>query len=114
MAVNPAELDEGVVAGAARLRDAQLRDGLRAGRSAAFTQLYEEHAARIYNLCLRLLGSPEDAQDVTQDVFLKAHRSSPGCAEDLRVEAWLYRVAVNACYDLLRAQGPSGHRGAPR
>lgn len=104
MAVNPAQVDEVVDAGAARLSHAQLRDGLRASRSAAFTQLYEEHAARIYNLCLRILGSPEDAQDVTQEVFLKAHRSLPGCAEDLRVEAWLYRVAVNACYDLLRAR----------
>jgi len=75
---------------------------LRAGDPAAFEQLYLDFAGSIYNICLRILRSPEDAEDVTQEVFIKAHQRLPGCADDFRLKAWLNRVAVNACYDHLR------------
>jgi len=77
---------------------------LRAGEADAFEQLYLDFAGSIYNVCLRLLRSPEDAEDVTQEVFIKAYRQLPGCADDFRLKAWLNRVAVNACYDLLRSR----------
>ena len=92
----------------AGLDDEQLLKGLRAGSSAAFSQLYRSQAAAIYNLCLHLLGSREDAQDVTQEVFTKACRRLPGCDVDFRVRPWLYRVAVNGCYDQLRTRRTRG------
>jgi RNA polymerase sigma-70 factor (ECF subfamily) len=72
-------------------------------RREAFTALHTEHASGVFNLALRLLGNREDAQDVSQDVLLKAYEklADPG---DLKQRAWLYRVTVNACYDRLRAR----------
>lgn len=72
-------------------------------RREAFAELHAEHASGVFNLALRLLGNREDAQDVSQDVLLKAYEklADPG---DLKQRAWLYRVTVNACYDRLRAR----------
>ena len=77
---------------------------LRAGDPDAFEQLYLDFAGSIYNICLRILRCPEDAEDVTQEVFIKAHQRLPGCADDFRLKAWLNRVAVNGCYDHLRSR----------
>jgi RNA polymerase sigma-70 factor (ECF subfamily) len=90
------------------LSDEQLLEGLRAGDAVAFSQIYRAQAVAVYNLCLRLLGNPEDAQDVTQEVFIKACRQLPGCDANFRVKPWLYRVAVNACYDQLRKRRSHG------
>ena len=103
MTVSPTSVSY-VTAAEAPWLDEQLLVGLRAGSPASFAQLYRERAASIYNLCLRILRSPQDAQDVTHEVFIKAFRQLPGCGQDFQVKAWLYRVAVNACYDLLRAR----------
>ena len=84
--------------------DDALLAGLRAGEPDAFEQLFLDFAGSIYNVCLRILSSPEDAEDVTQEVFIKAYKRLPGCADDFRLEAWLNRVAVNACYDHVRAR----------
>ena len=72
-------------------------------RRDAFAELHREHASGVFNLALRLLGNREDAQDVSQEVLLKAYEklADPG---DLNQRAWLYRVTVNACYDHLRAR----------
>ncbi len=104
MASRPADAQRTSQLTGAGCTDEQLLDGLRVGSEAAFAELYRAQATGIYNLCLRLLGSPEDAQDVTQDVFVKAYRQLPGRDAGFRVGPWLYRVAVNACYDQLRAR----------
>ena len=91
--------------GASGAPDADLVDGLRAGSRDAFEHLYELYRARIYNLALRIVQSPEDARDITQDVFVKVYRRLPGSGRsDLQLKPWLYRVAVNACYDHLRTR----------
>ena len=91
--------------GAGGAPDAGLVDGLRAGSRDAFEQLYELYRARIYNLALRIVRSPEDARDITQDVFVKVFRRFPGSRiTDTQLKPWLYRVAVNACYDHLRTR----------
>ncbi len=72
-------------------------------RREAFAALHREHASGVFNLALRMLGNREDAQDVSQDVLLKAYEKlgDPG---ELNQRAWLHRVTVNACYDHLRAR----------
>ena len=86
--------------------------GLQAGSTDAFERLYAEYHAAIYNLCARILCDREEAQDVTQDVFIKAFSRPPAADERLNLRAWLYRVATNACYNALRARtrhgGPGG------
>lgn len=71
------------------------------GDLAAFNLLVEAYQRQIYLLCLRMLGSVEAAEDVTQDTFLTAYQH----IARFRGEAfrpWLFRIAVNACTDELR------------
>ena len=82
----------------------RLATALRKGCPRAFEQLYTQLHGPIYNLTVRIVGDREAAADITQDVFLDAYRQLPSHHGKLRVEPWLYRVAVNTCYDHLRRQ----------
>ena len=75
----------------------------------AFNALVEHYQRSLFNLGLRMLGSPEAAEDATQDAFLAAyravHRFRGGAqtgGRQARFRAWLFRIGVNTCYDELR------------
>lgn len=74
------------------------------GDTSAFTTLVQRHETRVYNLCLRLLGSPEDALDAAQETFVTVLRKIDQFRGDAAFTTWLHRVAVNACYDEMRRQ----------
>ncbi len=84
--------------------DAALLHAARRGDPVAFQQLYQRHAPAIHSLVLRLCGSVETAEDITQDVFLKAMRFLPGLRAELPLRPWLKRTASNALIDLYRRQ----------
>lgn len=66
------------------------------------TQLYERFRRPIHSYIYRLLGSIEDADDLTQEVFLRAHAAWNNLYDRDNLSAWLYRIATNLCVDLLR------------
>ncbi|MFM7719493.1 MAG: RNA polymerase sigma factor [Actinomycetota bacterium] len=72
------------------------------GDADAFAELVRRHEARVYRIALRMTGRPEDARDATQEAFLSALRKLRSFRGDAAFTTWLHRVAVNACYDLLR------------
>ncbi len=67
-----------------------------------FERFYSESRGRIYNLAARVVGDPDDAADITQEVFLRAFAHPPDAYGRRHPEPWLYRVAMNVCYDHLR------------
>lgn len=67
----------------------------------AFNGLVDLHERGVFNLCLRMLGSREAAEDATQDAFLSAFRNA-GTFRGASFRAWLMRIAANACTDELR------------
>jgi RNA polymerase sigma-70 factor (ECF subfamily) len=84
----------------------------------AFNRLVEFYQRPLYNLCLRMLASTEAAEDATQEAFIAAYRAidrfrgtQPG-----GFRAWLFRIAVNACYDEMRRRRsrPSVSLNAPQ
>jgi RNA polymerase sigma-70 factor (ECF subfamily) len=79
----------------------------RQGDATAFSQLVDQHRARILRLCQRLLGNLEDAQDVAQETFLQAHVGLEGFRGGSRLYTWLYRIAVNRCRSALKRRGPA-------
>ena len=81
--------------------DARLVDGLRAGTPDAFAGLHERYATGIYNLALRVVRHGPDAEDITQDVLIRAFERLPQDREVL-LRPWLYRLTLNRCYDYLR------------
>jgi RNA polymerase sigma-70 factor (ECF subfamily) len=72
------------------------------GSGDAFGALVDRHGTRVYNLCLRILGDPDEAADASQDTFLAALRKLHTFRGDSAFTTWLHRVTVNACYDSLR------------
>lgn len=66
------------------------------------TQLYEQFRRPIHSYIYRLLGNQEDADDVTQEVFVRACTAWNGLYEHERLSPWLYRIATNLCVDMLR------------
>jgi RNA polymerase sigma-70 factor, ECF subfamily len=68
------------------------------GDSAAFSEIYDEYAARIYSYASRMVGSREDAEDITQDTFLLAFRNLKELREHAHFNQWLYRIARNEIY----------------
>jgi RNA polymerase sigma-70 factor, ECF subfamily len=74
----------------------------RSGDLAAFERLMRQHERLVLVTALRLAGNLSDAQDVSQEVFLKLYRNLGKMASGDVVAGWLYRVTVNACHDLRR------------
>lgn len=84
------------------MEEARLARAAAAGDGQAFARLYDRYEKPIYNYCLRLLGNEHDAQDATQDAFLKIMRRLPELG-DRQVEfgPYLYTIARNASYDMI-------------
>lgn len=72
------------------------------GEQDAFRMLVERYQQYVYALALRMLASPEDAEDAAQEAFLSAWRGLPNFRMDAKFSTWLYRLTVNAATDLLR------------
>jgi RNA polymerase sigma factor (sigma-70 family) len=92
-----------------RLRsDEQLVALFRAGHDEAFGTIHERYRARLLAYARQMLGgSRSDAEDVLQDVFLRAYNALRTDARDVALRAWLYRVAHNRCIDQLRRPAPT-------
>ena len=74
------------------------------GDDAAFNQLVLAYRKRILGTIARLIGRPEDVEDVAQEVFLRLYYSLDQLRTPEVFEPWLYRLTVNASYDYLRKQ----------
>jgi RNA polymerase sigma-70 factor (ECF subfamily) len=74
----------------------------RKGNRAAFQELVERYKRKVYAVALDMTGDHHDAEDISQDVFLKAFRSLPGFRGRASVNTWLYRMTVNTCIDRSR------------
>jgi len=72
------------------------------GETQLFRLLIERHQQHIFNLCYRMLRQFEEADDATQDTFLKAYRSLKQFRGDARLKTWLCRIARNECLNRLR------------
>jgi RNA polymerase sigma-70 factor (ECF subfamily) len=68
----------------------------------AYQRLVEPHRAELHAHCYRMLGSVHDAEDALQDALLRAWRALPRFEGRSSVRTWLYRIATNACLDLLK------------
>ena len=69
------------------------------GETEAFRDLVERSKINVYRLAFDLTGNHHDAEDVSQEVFVKAHRGLPGFRGNAKWSTWLYRITVNTCYD---------------
>src|SRR5437868_1501909 len=74
----------------------------RTGDADAWGELYAEYAPAIFRFCRRALPTREDAEDATMDVFMKLKDKLSQYDQSRSFTAWLYKVAANHCWDVLR------------
>ena len=85
------------------LSEEQLVTASRGGDRKAYAGLVRRHLRRVFAVCLGLLGDPDEAEDLTQETFLKGLARLPDLRDDERFEAWIVRIAQNLCRDHRRA-----------
>ncbi len=94
--------------------DATDLDKARSGDRSAFGRLVQQHQKRIYAAALHLLGNHADADDATQETFVRAYRALGGFDGRSEFFTWLYRIAVNTSLNFMRSgrrKGALGMRG---
>lgn len=89
------------------LTDEQLVENLRTVGPPAFAQLYHRYKHRVYAYCYRLLRHPQNAEDATQETFLKVHRSLDQLATVISLPAWILTIARNEAFMILRRTRPA-------
>src|SRR5579875_2043507 len=82
----------------------ELIERARSGDDNAFNQVVQAYRKRILGTIARLIGRPEDVEDVGQEVFVRLYYSLEQLRTPEVFEPWLYRLTVNAAYDYLRKQ----------
>jgi RNA polymerase sigma-70 factor, ECF subfamily len=83
-------------------RVSALLDRAQAGDLRAFEELIEPHVGRLYSYVARMVGDPVEAEDLTQEVALRAHRAINSFRGGAAFQTWLYRIATNLTVDALR------------
>lgn len=83
-------------------------DGCRRGDPKAFEEMVRETHRRAFTLAYRLVGDRQEAQDVTQEAYLRVFRSLRGFREEARFETWLYRIVTNTAMTHLSKRGRFG------
>lgn len=84
-----------------------------AGDQTAFRDLYRQHAGRVYALCLRLTGDTREADERTQDVFVRLWDKLRSFRGDSAFSSWLHRLAVNVVLSERRTTGRRERRVTP-
>jgi RNA polymerase sigma-70 factor (ECF subfamily) len=80
-------------------------EGMAQGDQRAFRELVERYKKKVYYLALDMAGNPVDAEDISQEVFLKVYRSFATFRKGAKLGSWLYRITYNASIDHLRRKG---------
>lgn len=98
--------------------DLDLVDRHRYGDREAFEEIYHRYSTLVYNLALRMAGDPEQAADLTQEIFLRIYRHLGKFRGRSTLKTWVYRVALNHCRSRLARRRPapqslSGEDGEP-
>ena len=68
----------------------------------AFQVLVDLFSKKVYNTCIGMLQNREDAEDVTQDIFIAIHLNSKEFKEESSLSTWIYRITVNKCLEFIR------------
>jgi RNA polymerase sigma-70 factor, ECF subfamily len=84
--------------------DRELVLTIRAGDASAFEQLVRRKTSKVYALCYRIIGNPEDAKDIAQLVFIKLWENLAKYDPKYAFDTWLYRMVTNVGIDFIRSR----------
>ncbi|HET9718719.1 MAG TPA: RNA polymerase sigma factor, partial [Solirubrobacteraceae bacterium] len=84
--------------------DARLVTLVREGRAGAFEAIYDRHHRGILSFCRHMLGDQHEAEDALQHTFMAAYSSLLASQQPIHLRPWLFAIARNRCYSVLRSQ----------
>jgi RNA polymerase sigma-70 factor, ECF subfamily len=88
------------------LTDEQLVEHIKVDEARGFAFLYHRYKHRVYAYCYRLLRHPQNAEDATQETFLKIHRSFQQLEHPASLQTWIFSIARNEAFTILRRAKP--------
>lgn len=88
--------------------DDALLAAIRQGDALAFEEIFDRYFPKVYSVALRVLDSPEDAEELTLDVFMKLHQRPVEQSRDGALGGWLYRTTLNAAFNAARSRKRRG------
>lgn len=95
-----------------QMTDEQIIGRVRGGETRMFGELVQRYQDPVFGMALRFVGGRGDAEDVAQEVFLRAYRGLDGFKGDAKFSTWLYRITFNLCADWLRRNRRADRRAA--
>ena len=84
------------------MKDKVIIARLKMNEPQAFNALVELFSKKVYNTCIGLLQNSEDAQDVTQEIFITIHLNIKDFKEESSLSTWIYRISINKCLEFIR------------
>ncbi len=88
------------------LSDEDLIERCRRHDSAAFSALVDRHRRMVFGCAYRMMGDEQEAEDITQDVFLRVYQALPRFRGESKFSTWLYKIVSNVCLNRLRKVKP--------
>jgi len=95
-----------------KVEDSQINkyiDLCKQGNKDAFKHIVSEYQQLVYTLAFRLLCNEADAEDITQETFIKVWQNINNYKQQYKFSTWIYKIACNACYDKLRTNHSINH-----
>lgn len=84
------------------MKDQELIKELRNQNRKAFGILIDEFQQKVFHSCLSFVPNKEDAEDITQEVFLEVYKSINGFKADSKLSTWIYKITTNKCLEFIR------------
>lgn len=82
------------------------------GNQDAYKEIVDLYQARLYQVCYRMLGNKHEAEDITQEAFLRAFINLHSFDQKRKFSTWIFRIATNLCIDRIRKKKPDYHLDA--
>lgn len=93
------------------MEDKEIITRLRMNDEKAFSTLVDLFSKKVYNTCIGMLQNVEDAEDVTQEIFITIHTNILQFKEESSLSTWIYRISVNKCLEFIRKKNRKKRSG---
>lgn len=93
------------------MEDKEIITRLRMNDEKAFSTLVDLFSKKVYNTCIGMLQNIEDAEDVTQEIFITIHTNILQFKEESSLSTWIYRISVNKCLEFIRKKNRKKRSG---
>ncbi len=84
--------------------ESELIESLIKGDQSAYRSIYDLYSTSVYNTAMGFITNKNDAEDITQEVFVQVFRSVKNFKKESKLSTWIYRITVTKCLDLLRSR----------